>query len=120
MIVSDNGIEFTSNAMFAWAQDSRIVWHFIARGKPTQSGSVIALTAGMRDELLNENLSSPRSGPGQDHELGRRLQPATPALAALTPIVYGADLSATCDRPHNPTSSADRMLLHMHPGRKIR
>src|SRR4029077_431837 len=34
MIVSDNGTEFTSNAMFAWAQDNRVVWHFIAPGKP--------------------------------------------------------------------------------------
>ena len=33
MIVSDNGTEFTSNAMFAWAQDNRVVWHFIAPGK---------------------------------------------------------------------------------------
>ena len=29
MIVSDNGTEFTSNAMFAWALDNRVVWHFI-------------------------------------------------------------------------------------------
>jgi putative transposase len=34
MIVSDDGTEFTSNAMLAWAQDNRIVWHFIAPGKP--------------------------------------------------------------------------------------
>jgi putative transposase len=27
MIVSDNGTEFTSNAMLAWTQDNRIVWH---------------------------------------------------------------------------------------------
>ena len=32
MIVSDNGTEFTSNAMFAWAHDNRVVWHFIAPG----------------------------------------------------------------------------------------
>jgi putative transposase len=34
IIVSDNGAEFTSNAMFAWAQDNGVVWHFIAPGKP--------------------------------------------------------------------------------------
>jgi len=38
MIVSDNGTEFTSNVMFAWAQDNRVVWHLIAPGKPMQNG----------------------------------------------------------------------------------
>jgi transposase InsO family protein len=38
MIVSDNGTEFTSNAMLAWAHDYNIVWHFIAPGKPMQNG----------------------------------------------------------------------------------
>src|SRR5476651_1847682 len=38
IMVSDNGTEFTSNAMLAWAQDHRIVWHFIAPGKPMQNG----------------------------------------------------------------------------------
>ena len=38
MIVSDNGTELTSNAMFAWAQDNRVAWHFIAPGKPMQNG----------------------------------------------------------------------------------
>jgi putative transposase len=38
VIVSDNGTEFTSNAMLGWAQDNRIVWHFIAPGKPMQNG----------------------------------------------------------------------------------
>ena len=38
MIVSDNGTEFTSNAMFDWAQDNRVAWRFIAPGKPMQNG----------------------------------------------------------------------------------
>src|SRR4029077_16996342 len=29
-IVSDNGTEFTCNAMLAWCRDSEIDWHFIA------------------------------------------------------------------------------------------
>ena len=32
MIVSDNGTEFTSNAMLAWAEEHNITWHFIAPG----------------------------------------------------------------------------------------
>src|SRR5207253_5063392 len=30
MIVSDNGTEFTCNAMLAWSEDNGIAWHFIA------------------------------------------------------------------------------------------
>jgi hypothetical protein len=37
MIVSDNGTEFTCNAMLNWSEDNQIVWHFIA-GNPMQNG----------------------------------------------------------------------------------
>ena len=53
MIVSDNGTEFTSNAMFAWAQDNRVVWHFIAPGTPMQNGFCESFNGRMRDELLS-------------------------------------------------------------------
>jgi putative transposase len=32
MIVSDNGTEFTSTAILAWAEDHRVAWHYIAPG----------------------------------------------------------------------------------------
>jgi len=56
MIVSDNGTEFTSTAILAWAQDHGVDWHYIAPGKPTQNGFVESFTGRMRDELLNESL----------------------------------------------------------------
>ena len=56
MIVSDNGTEFTSNAIFAWAKDHRIDWHYICPGKPMQNGFVESFNGKMRDELLNETL----------------------------------------------------------------
>jgi transposase InsO family protein len=56
MIVSDNGTEFTSNAILAWSKDHRIDWHFIAPGKPMQNGYVESFNGRMRDELLNESL----------------------------------------------------------------
>ena len=56
MIVSDNGTEFTSNAMLAWAQDNKVFWHFIAPGKPMQNGFCESFNGRMRDELLNESL----------------------------------------------------------------
>ena len=56
MIVSDNGTEFTSNAILAWAKDHRVEWHYIAPGKPTQNGYIESFNGRMRDELLNESL----------------------------------------------------------------
>ena len=56
MIVSDNGIELTSNAVLAWSADASIEWHYIAPGKPTQNGFVESFNGRMRDELLNETL----------------------------------------------------------------
>ena len=56
MIVSDNGTEFTSNAVLSWAGEYRIDWHYIAPGKPTQNAFVESFNGRMRDELLNETL----------------------------------------------------------------
>ena len=56
MIVSDNGTELTSNAIFAWCKDNKIDWHYIAPGKPMQNGYVESFNGKMRDELLNETL----------------------------------------------------------------
>jgi putative transposase len=33
-IVSDNGTEYTSNAILTWADDAGVGWHYIAPGKP--------------------------------------------------------------------------------------
>ena len=56
MIVSDNGTEFTSNAILSWASDNRVEWHYIAPGRPMQNGYVESFNGRMRDELLNESL----------------------------------------------------------------
>ncbi len=56
MIVSDNGTEFTSNAVLTWADTFKIDWHYIAPGKPMQNAYVESFNGRMRDELLNESL----------------------------------------------------------------
>ena len=56
MIVSDNGTEFTSNAILAWAKDHRVEWHYIAPGRPMQNVYIESFNGRMRDELLNESL----------------------------------------------------------------
>ena len=55
-IVSDNGTELTSNAILTWADQSRVDWHYIAPGKPTQNAFVESFNGRLRDELLNETL----------------------------------------------------------------
>lgn len=56
MIVSDNGIELTSNATLSFTAAHRIEWHSIAPGKPMQSGFVESFNGRMRDELLDETM----------------------------------------------------------------
>jgi len=58
MIVSDNGSEFTSNAILAWADQAHVEWHYIAPGKPMQNGFIESFNGRLRDELLNETLFS--------------------------------------------------------------
>jgi putative transposase len=55
-IVSDNGTEFTSNAILRWSKQHQIEWHYIAPGKPMQNGYIESFNGRMRDELLNESL----------------------------------------------------------------
>ncbi|MDA9443321.1 integrase [Bradyrhizobium sp. CCBAU 51745] len=56
MVVSDNGTELTSNAILTWADQSRVAWHYIAPGKPTQNDFIESFNGRLRDELLNETL----------------------------------------------------------------
>lgn len=56
MIVSDNGTEFTSNAILGWADRSRVERHHIAPGKPIQNAFIESFDGRLRDELLNEAL----------------------------------------------------------------
>lgn len=97
MIVSDNGTELTSNAIFAWAQDHAVDWHYIAPGKPMQNGFVESFNGRMRDELLNEtlfrNLDHARSVIACWVEDYNAARPHS-ALNYRTPAAYAAALQA--------------------------
>jgi putative transposase len=104
-IVSDNGTEFTSNAMLAWCKDNAIDWHFIAPGKPIQNAFVESFNGRMRDEFLNETLFFSLD------DARRKLaswvadyngERPHSALRYLTPAAYAATFTATDDRLHNP------------------
>jgi transposase InsO family protein len=104
-IVSDNGTEFTCNAMLAWCKDGAIDWHFIAPGKPIQNAFVESFNGRMRDEFLNETLFF-------DLDDARRrvavwvadynAERPHSSLKYQTPAAYAATLTATGDRLRNP------------------
>jgi transposase InsO family protein len=98
MIVSDNGTELTSHAIFAWCRDHKIDWHYIAPGKPMQNGCVESFNGKMRDELLNEtlffSLDHARTVIAEwveDYNISRPHS----ALAYQTPAAFAAKLTAT-------------------------
>ncbi len=100
MIVSDNGSEFTSNAILSWAGEERIEWHYIARRQADAERlhrvlqRADARRASQRDLILRS-----RPGPAAHRRLGRRLQHCKAALLAWLP-----NASGLC----RPTDRADR------------
>lgn len=105
MIVSDNGTEFTANAVLAFAEETGIAWHYIAPGNPTQNGFIESFNGRMRDELLNESLFF-----GLEHARAKiklwvddynNTRPHS-ALGYIPPVAYAAKLAATGGRLRNP------------------
>jgi putative transposase len=104
VIVSDHGAEFTLNAILTWTHNNAIVWHFIAPGKPMQNGFCESFNGRMRDEFSTRACSSVSITPGQRLRTGSTITTSgvRTALGYLTPTAFAANLSATCDRLHNP------------------
>lgn len=117
MIVSDNGTEFTPNAMLGWVQDNRIVWHFIAPGKPMQNGFCESFNGRMRDELLNESLFL-----GLDHAretIARWVDDYNErrphsVFGYIPRVAYAANLTQCAGARATPTSPPARTLLLPH------
>ena len=51
----DNGPEFTSKALFLWAQRTGVHLRFIQPGKPSQNALVESFNGKFRDACLNEH-----------------------------------------------------------------
>jgi putative transposase len=51
----DNGTEFTSHVVDAWAYERGVKLDFIRRGKPTDNAHIESFNGKFRDECLNEN-----------------------------------------------------------------
>ncbi len=118
MIVSDNGTEFTSNAILAWSKDHRVEWHYIAPGRPMQNGYVESFNGRMRDELLNESLFF-----GLHHarsaiaEWAADFNTARPhsSLNYQTPAAYAEVLTATGSSTAQDEGSAPPPVAHPAP-----
>ena len=116
MIVSDNGSEFTSNAIIAWADATQVEWHYIAPGKPMQNAFIESFNGRLRDELLNETLFSALSqaraalsGWRSDYN-GSRLHSG---LGWQTPSAFAATFHPRRDqRPRQARSSAPDPAAH--------
>lgn len=109
-IVSDNGTEYTSNAILSWADETGVGWHYIAPGKPQQNGMNESFNGRLRDELLNETLFRSLPHARAVLEVWRRdyneLRPHS-KLGWMTPKDYASALSAeTGDRAAQPGGSA--------------
>src|SRR5262252_9893609 len=106
MVVSDNGTELTSNAILTWADQSRVAWHYIAPGKPTQNAFIESFNGRLRDELLNETLFS--------------------SLAQVRAVLAAWKDDYNDVRPHSalgnltPTEYADRSAFGPQRGRPLR
>jgi putative transposase len=55
IIVIDNGPEFISNALDAWAYQRGVKLTFIRPGKPVENAYIESFNGRLRDECLNEN-----------------------------------------------------------------
>jgi putative transposase len=118
MVVSDNGTEFTSNAILRWSKEHQVEWHYIAPGKPMQNGYIESFNGRMRDELLNESLFL-------DLDQARQIITAWVAdynttrphssLGYRTPAAYADHLAATGHRAALHEGSARCQVAHTEP-----
>lgn len=118
MIVSDNGTEFTSNAILGFADRNHIDWHYIAPGKPMQNAFIESFNGRLRDELLNETLFPSLSyaraavaGWRTDYNLNRPHS----RLGWMTPTEYANTFNPRRDLPLRSIASSAAAPV-AHPG----
>ncbi|WP_372712388.1 IS3 family transposase [Azospirillum argentinense] len=117
--VSDNGTEFTSMAILAWAQERRVEWHYIAPGKPFQNAFAESFNGRLRDECLNETLFTSLTHARAVLEAWRsdynHVRPHT-GLGGATPIEVATRTSPQPGPGHAPAPVA----INAHSGHHMR
>jgi putative transposase len=91
VITADNGTEFTSKALDAWAFERGVKLDFIRPGKPTENGFVESFQGRFRDECLNteifQNLEDAKTKILAWRNDYNRRRPHS-ALGNLSPVEY--------------------------------
>jgi putative transposase len=94
-IVLDNGTEFRSQALDAWAYEHGVTLEFIQPGKPIQNARVESFNGRMRDEVLNQHwwrtVDEARQAITAYREDYNRVRPHS-ALGNRTPEEFAATL----------------------------
>jgi putative transposase len=105
-LLTDNGPEFTSRALEAWAYRTQVQLHFIQPGKPSQNAFVESFNGRFRDECLNEHwfasLDEARDRIEQWRVDYNQVRPHS-SLGDLTPEEYAARL-VSFQAPPAPSS----------------
>jgi putative transposase len=87
----DNGPEFISKALDAWAFEHGIALHFIRPAKPAENGHIESFNGRLRDECLNQNWFVDLADAKEKVELWRKdyneVRPHS-SLGYLTPMEY--------------------------------
>jgi len=91
-VVSDNDSDFTSNAILTWAAETRVAWHYITSGKPTQNASIDSFNGRLGDELLNEMRSRRLSRIALPSNVRGSIQRCTTTLATRMEHAFRARL----------------------------
>jgi putative transposase len=97
-ITLDNGPEFRSQALDAWAYERKVALDFIQPGKPIQNAVLESYNGRMRDELLNlhwwRTIDEARSAVADYREDHNRVRPHS-ALDYRTPHEFAASYAAS-------------------------
>jgi len=90
-IIVDNGPEFISNALDAWAYERGVKLHFIRPGKPVDNAYMESFNGKFRDECLNlhwfMSIGHAR-GIAEDHRLDYNNERPHSSLGDLTPAEF--------------------------------
>ena len=101
VIVVDNGPEFASKALHAWAYRRGIKLHFIEPGTPVQNAFVESFNGTCRDEFLNQELFVDVPDAKRKAERWRRhynTERPHSALGFRTPAAFGQEARGLCPR----------------------
>lgn len=106
-IVVDNGPEFASKALHAWAYRRGVQLHFIEPGKPVQNAFIESFNGTCRAELLNQELFVDVPDARKRVERWRRhynSERPHSALGFRTPASVGQETRGLCPRTPVGTS----------------